>query len=159
MLLYWQSVLWFGLVPALKSHSQTGLIHPFRKQFQPRDVIFVLMLLGVMMTKICQVKSKYRVFILYRISYLWYSSIGMLITVLMGLAISVCTGPHDPRLVHSDLQSPPLYHMWMSMSKDSKLSLGLPIQNETNEVKSIGSIFSTNLKHFSSINQHEDVRY
>ncbi|KAI5699745.1 hypothetical protein M8J75_007941 [Diaphorina citri] len=99
------------------------------------------------------------VFFMYRISYLWYSCIGLVLTVVLGLAISICTGAQDPRLVDSDLQSPPLYHLWMSLSNDTKILLGLPIENAPNDVKTIGSIFATNLKQFSSRNQDDNIKY
>ncbi|XP_012261214.1 putative sodium-dependent multivitamin transporter [Athalia rosae] len=48
------------------------------------------------------------VFVLYRVSYLWYSAIGCLTTVFGGILVSFFTGPQDPGDLDHDLLSPPI---------------------------------------------------
>ncbi|XP_033223744.1 sodium-coupled monocarboxylate transporter 1-like [Belonocnema kinseyi] len=48
---------------------------------------------------------------LYRVSYLWYSAIGCLVTVFVGVVVSFVTGFQDPSELDYDLLSPPIKHL------------------------------------------------
>lgn len=74
-----------------------------------------------------------QVFFLYRISFLWYSGIGFLITVILGLIGSIVTGPQDPREVDSDLISPTINEMLNSLPSKLKEILNLPTAIVKNE--------------------------
>lgn len=74
--------------------------------------------------------AKDEVFILYRISYLWYSAFGFLITVVTGLAFSLLTKPQDPCRLHPDLISPPVHSLLQSLSNQMKETLGLPVESK-----------------------------
>ncbi|XP_011310481.1 sodium-coupled monocarboxylate transporter 1 [Fopius arisanus] len=47
----------------------------------------------------------------YRISYLWYSAIGCIVTVIIGTLVSFLTGPQDPADLDYDLLSPPIRYL------------------------------------------------
>ncbi|XP_033225867.1 sodium-coupled monocarboxylate transporter 1-like [Belonocnema kinseyi] len=47
---------------------------------------------------------------LYRVSYLWYSAIGCLVTVFVGIFVSFVTGFQNPSELDYDLLSPPVKH-------------------------------------------------
>ncbi|VVC93757.1 unnamed protein product [Leptidea sinapis] len=51
-------------------------------------------------------------FFLYRISYLYYTLIGMLVCVFTGVIVSYFTQPNDPAMVHRDLLTP-VIHRWL----------------------------------------------
>lgn len=74
---------------------------------------------------ICQC---YRVFVLYQISYLWYSVIGLVVTVVLGLGSSLVYKPQDPCRLHPDLISPPILALLQSLPNSVKESLGLPVE-------------------------------
>ncbi|GIY22988.1 sodium-coupled monocarboxylate transporter 2 [Caerostris extrusa] len=46
------------------------------------------------------------IFVIYRLSYMWYSAIGCLIVIVIGLIVSFLTGPHGKDDVKQDLISP-----------------------------------------------------
>ncbi|XP_077301640.1 sodium-coupled monocarboxylate transporter 1-like [Arctopsyche grandis] len=46
------------------------------------------------------------VFVLYRISYIWYTLVGAVVTVLIGLLVSCFLHPNDPRDVNPELLAP-----------------------------------------------------
>ncbi|XP_052120880.1 sodium-coupled monocarboxylate transporter 1-like [Frankliniella occidentalis] len=48
-------------------------------------------------------------FVLYRISYYYYTLLGALIVVVVGLVVSLFTGPQDLRTINRDLLSPAIY--------------------------------------------------
>lgn len=48
-------------------------------------------------------------FMLYRLSYYYYTLIGALIVVVVGVAVSFLTGPQDPRTVNQSLLSPAIH--------------------------------------------------
>ncbi|XP_046475986.1 sodium-coupled monocarboxylate transporter 1 [Neodiprion pinetum] len=48
------------------------------------------------------------VFALYRVSYLWYSMIGCLTTIVVGVMVSFATGPQNLDELNDDLLSPPV---------------------------------------------------
>lgn len=66
---------------------------------------------------------------LYRISYLWYSAIGFLVTILIGLGVSFLTGPTDPQNVDEDLLSPPFKRLYSSLPARTKTVLNLQLVN------------------------------
>ncbi|CAH0382315.1 unnamed protein product [Bemisia tabaci] len=71
------------------------------------------------------------VFYLYRISYLWYSVIGFMGTLIIGLTVSLLThNPEDPSRIHPDLLSPPFRTWYESFTNDLKEKLHLPIQEK-----------------------------
>lgn len=48
-------------------------------------------------------------FVLYRVSYYYYTLLGAGIVVVVGLAVSFLTGPQDPRTMNRDLLSPAIH--------------------------------------------------
>ncbi|EFN89061.1 Sodium-coupled monocarboxylate transporter 1 [Harpegnathos saltator] len=54
---------------------------------------------------------------IYKISYLWYSTIGCMLTMLVGLIVSLITGAQDPADVDQDLLSPPIAAMFRMQTK------------------------------------------
>lgn len=44
-------------------------------------------------------------------SYLWYSAIGCLVTVFVGIVVSFATGFQNPSELDYDLLSPPIKHL------------------------------------------------
>lgn len=67
------------------------------------------------------------IFYLFRISYLWYSAIGFLVTVIVGLLTSFIVGAKDPKEVDEDLLSPPFRSFYAMLPKTVKILLKLPI--------------------------------
>ncbi|XP_053625246.1 sodium-coupled monocarboxylate transporter 1 isoform X2 [Plodia interpunctella] len=66
------------------------------------------------------------VFWLFRISYLWYTSIGCAATLLAGLFVSIFTGITNPGQVPIDLLSPPIVKILNSLPNRLKKSLRIP---------------------------------
>ncbi|XP_072944315.1 sodium-coupled monocarboxylate transporter 1 isoform X2 [Epargyreus clarus] len=66
------------------------------------------------------------VFWLFRISYLWYSGLGCVATLLVGLVVSVATGVTDPAQVPIDLISPPVVSLLNSLPIKFKKALRVP---------------------------------
>ncbi|PSN37941.1 Sodium-coupled monocarboxylate transporter 1 [Blattella germanica] len=66
------------------------------------------------------------VFVLYQLSYLWYTMIGCLMTIIVGLMSSIVTGSLETCSLESDLTSPPirwlLEHLPYSFKKVLRLS-------------------------------------
>ncbi|XP_049854001.1 sodium-coupled monocarboxylate transporter 1-like [Schistocerca gregaria] len=65
------------------------------------------------------------VFVLYRLSYLWYSAIGCVTTVVVGLVVSLVTGPRDPTTVDPALLSPPVRVLLDNLPKSLRNRLSL----------------------------------
>ncbi|KAB0798655.1 hypothetical protein PPYR_09648 [Photinus pyralis] len=65
-------------------------------------------------------------FFLYRISYLWYSAIGFLITVVVAFIVSIVTGVQDPFGIDPDLMSPPFAYFYETLPRDWQEFLRLP---------------------------------
>ncbi|KAK0088091.1 hypothetical protein PV325_013187 [Microctonus aethiopoides] len=63
---------------------------------------------------------------MYRVSYLWYSMIGCLVTVGVGTIVSFLTGPQDPAELDTDLLSPPVKYL-----------LGEPVKSPNHNVQGI----------------------
>ncbi|XP_041987857.1 sodium-coupled monocarboxylate transporter 2-like [Aricia agestis] len=51
-------------------------------------------------------------FFLYRISYLYYTFIGMMVCIIVGSIVTYFTEPNDPTMVHRDLLTP-VIHRWL----------------------------------------------
>ncbi|XP_052737440.1 sodium-coupled monocarboxylate transporter 1 [Bicyclus anynana] len=66
------------------------------------------------------------VFWLFRVSYLWYSSLGCIATLLVGLIVSLITGATDPADVPIDLISPPVVSFLNSLPIKLKKALRIP---------------------------------
>lgn len=66
------------------------------------------------------------VFWLFRISYLWYSAIGCIATLITGLIVSVATGVTQPSTVPIDLISPPIVSLLNALPNQLKKSLRIP---------------------------------
>ncbi len=49
---------------------------------------------------------------------MWYSAIGLVLTILVGIFCSWLTGFTDPNQVHTDLISPPLRRFYYTLSQD-----------------------------------------
>nr|CAD7595853.1 unnamed protein product [Timema genevievae] len=60
--------------------------------------------------------SREDVFFLYRMSYLWYSIIGTLTAIIVGLIVSFMTGPRDPKSIDPDLLSPVIHRFLPRMT-------------------------------------------
>lgn len=54
---------------------------------------------------------------IYKTSYLWYSAIGCMLTMLVGLAVSFATGAQNPADVDQDFLSPPIAAMFRIQTK------------------------------------------
>ncbi|XP_071638758.1 sodium-coupled monocarboxylate transporter 1 [Temnothorax longispinosus] len=54
---------------------------------------------------------------IYKTSYLWYSAIGCMLTMLVGLAVSFATGAQNPADVDQDFLSPPIAAMFRMQTK------------------------------------------
>uniref|UniRef100_A0A1B6D2P4 Sodium/solute symporter n=1 Tax=Clastoptera arizonana TaxID=38151 RepID=A0A1B6D2P4_9HEMI len=76
--------------------------------------------------------SENEVFSLFRISYLWYSSIGFSATIVLGMVVSLLSGPQDPGRVHPDLISPPILAFFKTLPNPVKESLNLPLESKEN---------------------------
>ncbi|XP_026316074.1 sodium-coupled monocarboxylate transporter 1-like isoform X2 [Hyposmocoma kahamanoa] len=51
-------------------------------------------------------------FFLYRLSYLYYTLVGVIVSILVGAIVSYFTQPNDPAMVHRDLMTP-IIHRWL----------------------------------------------
>ncbi|KOB73472.1 putative igf2 mRNA binding protein [Operophtera brumata] len=76
-------------------------------------------------------------FFLYRLSYLYYTLVGMIVCVIVGTITSYFTRPNDPAMVHRDLLTP-IIHRWLpsqhphcKSTSDSRCDL-LAQQNNNN---------------------------
>ncbi|KRT80547.1 hypothetical protein AMK59_8462 [Oryctes borbonicus] len=72
------------------------------------------------------------VFSLYRVSFLWYSAIGFLVTVILGLIASIVLGSQDPENVNPDLISPPVHDFLHSLPHNIKEKLCAPLRLKQN---------------------------
>nr|CAD7255943.1 unnamed protein product [Timema shepardi] len=70
------------------------------------------------------------VFGLYKISYLWYSAIGFMVTVILGIVVSFLTDPQDPCSLDPRLQSPPIRRLLRALPNSWKEKLRLPIEDK-----------------------------
>ncbi|RZC38845.1 SSF domain containing protein, partial [Asbolus verrucosus] len=80
------------------------------------------------------------VFILYRISYIWYSALGFFITVIIGLATSFLFGAQDPQEIDWDLLSPSVRKFLLSLSNRSKERLNIPLKVNSSNTQNIATV-------------------
>lgn len=59
---------------------------------------------------------------------MWYSAIGFITTIGVGLFISIITKPQDPCRLDMDLISPPIRSFLEGLSTKTKIALNLPVQ-------------------------------
>ncbi|XP_043503633.1 sodium-coupled monocarboxylate transporter 1-like [Polistes fuscatus] len=59
-------------------------------------------------TSLTEENEYYEISSIYRTSYLWYSAIGCILTLVLGFAISLLTGLQNPAELDQDLLSPPV---------------------------------------------------
>ncbi|XP_067005054.2 sodium-coupled monocarboxylate transporter 1 isoform X1 [Anabrus simplex] len=64
------------------------------------------------------------VFVLFRISYLWYTVLGAVVTMVVSLVVSFATGPNDPRDADRRLLSPVVRWMMPQHNTEDALSKG-----------------------------------
>ncbi|KAG7313328.1 hypothetical protein JYU34_000439 [Plutella xylostella] len=76
-------------------------------------------------------------FFLYRLSYLYYTLVGMVVCVVVGTIVSFLTGPNDPTMVHRDLLTPVIYR-WLP--KQHPLCRKPRLQSEELVLKRIQSL-------------------
>lgn len=76
--------------------------------------------------------SSAEVFILFRISYIWFSALGMLTTVIVGLIVSLITTPEKPGDIDWDLLSPPIRKYLLSLGARTKERLNIPLKMTLN---------------------------
>ncbi|XP_067005282.1 sodium-coupled monocarboxylate transporter 1 [Anabrus simplex] len=79
-------------------------------------------------TELPETNSSNEVFSLYRLSYLWYSLLGCVVTVVVGLTTSLVTGPQDPRDLDPILVSPPVWRLLHALPQGVRDSLNLPLK-------------------------------
>lgn len=68
-------------------------------------------------------------YFIFRISYIWYSAIGFLITFVLGVLGSFATGPTNPKDVDGDLLSPPVRNFLISLPNRIKEWLNIPLKD------------------------------
>ncbi|XP_076652072.1 sodium-coupled monocarboxylate transporter 1 [Halictus rubicundus] len=77
---------------------------------------------------------------IYKISYLWYSAIGCLLTMLVGIAVSYVTGFQNPADIDQDLLSPVIASVFRMETKPSAnnvqgvMNFGLELDDEKSQV-------------------------
>lgn len=76
-------------------------------------------------------------YLLFQISYLWYSTIGFLVTIVAGLIISGLTGFQNPKDVDADLLSPPVRDLLDSLPNNLKERLNIPLKQNHQRPKDI----------------------
>lgn len=70
-------------------------------------------------------------YFIFRISYIWYSAIGFLITFILGVLGSLATGPTNPKNVDGDLLSPPVRSLLLSLPNQLKDWLNIPLKDNS----------------------------
>lgn len=65
---------------------------------------------------------------LFRVSFLWYSAIGFLVTIILGLIASIIFGAEDAEHVETDLISPPIYDFFHWLPRHVKEKLRVPVK-------------------------------
>lgn len=73
------------------------------------------------------------VFYLFRISYIWFSALGMLTTIIVGLIVSLVTTPENPGNIDWDLLSPPIRKYLLSLGARTKQRLNIPLKMSLNK--------------------------
>ncbi|XP_073973566.1 sodium-coupled monocarboxylate transporter 1-like [Rhodnius prolixus] len=75
---------------------------------------------------------------LYRVSYLWYSAIGCLVTFIVGVIVSYISGMNNPAHINAQLISPPVKTLLDSLPTKLRDSLNLTVK--TKEPTSVHTI-------------------
>ncbi|CAL7942187.1 unnamed protein product [Xylocopa violacea] len=81
-------------------------------------------------------------FSIYKISYLWYSAIGCILTMLLGIVVSFFTGFQNPGDLDQDLLSPPIASLFCATTKSHAnnvqgiTNFGLELDDEKLQVES-----------------------
>lgn len=81
--------------------------------------------------------SNDNVFFLYRISFMWYSAIGYLVTVILGLIVSLLTGAENPENLNEDLLSPPIREILQKLPRGLKEALNIPLKLKQNNCSAV----------------------
>lgn len=63
---------------------------------------------------------------------MWYSAIGYLVTVTLGLIVSLLTGAEDPHNINEDLLSPPINEFLHKLPNTVKEALNIPMKLRRN---------------------------
>ncbi|XP_055929193.1 sodium-coupled monocarboxylate transporter 1-like [Argiope bruennichi] len=85
-----------------------------------------------MATNMQMLPDKSDIFVIYRISYMWYSAIGCLIVIIIGLIISFLTGAHGKDDVKKDLISPVTRKVLALFTKVKNNKSVFPVEMVTN---------------------------
>lgn len=80
------------------------------------------------------------VFVLYRLSYLWYTMLGTLVTVVVGMVVSALTTFQDPCALHPDLLAPPVRNFLGMLPNSVKEVLNLPIEDKSPKERKVSKI-------------------
>ncbi|PBC33280.1 Sodium-coupled monocarboxylate transporter [Apis cerana cerana] len=89
--------------------------------------------------------SNNEVYFIYKISYLWYSAIGCILTMLIGVIISFFTGVQNPADLDQDLLSPPIASLFHMQTKPCAnkvhgiTNFGLELDDEKSQVENAKS--------------------
>lgn len=59
---------------------------------------------------------------------MWYSAIGYLVTVILGVVVSLLTGPEDPHNLNEDLLSPPVLDLLHKLPSYVKEAVNIPLK-------------------------------
>ncbi|XP_042902836.1 sodium-coupled monocarboxylate transporter 2 isoform X2 [Parasteatoda tepidariorum] len=89
-------------------------------------------------TTVQQLPNKDDIFVIYRLSYMWYSAIGSLIVIAIGLVVSFITGAHDKDDIKQDLISPITRKVLALCSKVKQNKTVFPVELVTNNIKATG---------------------
>ncbi|XP_066143169.1 sodium-coupled monocarboxylate transporter 2-like [Euwallacea fornicatus] len=97
------------------------------------SALIILMGIGQQVTNAAagfeSIEGGSEVFVLFRLSYIWYSAIGCLLTVILGILGSFVTGFEEPGKVHTELISPPIRNFLHSLSEHTKERLHIPLKH------------------------------
>lgn len=63
---------------------------------------------------------------------MWYSAIGYVVTVILGLILSFVTGAENPRNINEDLLSPPINEFLHKLPRCVKEALNVPLKMKQN---------------------------
>ncbi|XP_034236570.1 sodium-coupled monocarboxylate transporter 1-like [Thrips palmi] len=80
------------------------------------------------------------VFVLYRLSYLWYTMLGTVVTVVVGMAVSALTTFQDPCALHPDLLAPPVRNFLGMLPNSVKELLNLPIEDKSPKERKVSKM-------------------
>ncbi|KAK4878986.1 hypothetical protein RN001_007132 [Aquatica leii] len=77
------------------------------------------------------------IFFLYRISYMWYSAIGFVFTIVVGMITSAITGFENPKNVSEQLQSPPFKRFYENLPTSCARLLNIPLGSKDIDLKGV----------------------